>query len=144
VVIGDAVEIGANTTIDRGALGDTVIGDGVKIDNLVQVAHNVRIGENTIIAGCAGIAGSAVIGRRCAIGGQVGIAGHLEIADDVQILGTSFVSGSIREPGAYSSSLKAEAVGKWRRNAARMHHLDEMAERLRQVEEQLRRLSKES
>src|SRR5690606_8690410 len=105
VVIGDSVEIGANTTIDRGALVDTEIGSGVKIDNLVQVGHNVRIGEDSILAGCVGIAGSAVIGRRCMLGGQVGVSGHLSIADDVQVLGTSLVSSSITEPGTYSSAI---------------------------------------
>jgi UDP-3-O-[3-hydroxymyristoyl] glucosamine N-acyltransferase len=143
VVIGDAVEIGANSTVDRGALHDTVIGNGVKIDNLVQIAHNVRIGENTVIAGCVGIAGSAVIGKRCAIGGQAGVLGHLEIADDVQITAGSLVTNSIHQAGMYSSSLKAEAVEKWRRNAARLHHLDEMAQRLKQLEEKIDRLSKE-
>lgn len=143
VVIGRDVEIGANTTVDRGAIDDTVIGDGVKIDNLVQVAHNVRIGENTAIAGCVGIAGSAVIGRRCSLGGQVGVAGHLEITDDVTVLGTSLVAGSITEPGVYSSSLRAEPVDLWRRNAARLRKLDEMAERLRRLEKQFKALSGE-
>jgi UDP-3-O-[3-hydroxymyristoyl] glucosamine N-acyltransferase len=144
VLIGDEVEIGANSTIDRGALNDTVIGNGVKIDNLVQVAHNVRIGDNTAIAGCVGIAGSTVIGRRCAIGGQAGIVGHLEIADDVSITAGSLVTGSITRAGTYSSSLKAEAVGKWRRISARLHRLDDMAQQLKQLEEKISRLSKES
>lgn len=144
VLIGDEVEIGANSTVDRGALDDTVIGNGVKIDNLVQVAHNVRIGDNTAIAGCVGIAGSTVIGRRCAIGGQAGIVGHLEIADDVTITAGSLVTGSITSAGMYSSSLKAEAVGKWRRISARLHRLDDMAQHLKQLEEKLARLSKES
>ena len=143
VVIGSDVEIGSNTTIDRGAIDDTVIGDGVKIDNLVQVAHNVRIGENTAIAGCVGIAGSAVIGKRCALGGQVGVAGHLEITDDVTVLGTSLVASSIAEPGVYSSSIKAEPVDLWRRNAARLRKLDEMAERLRRLEKQFKEFSGE-
>jgi len=143
VVIGRAVEIGANTTIDRGAIDDTIIGDGVKIDNLVQVAHNVMIGENTAIAGCVGIAGSAVIGRRCALGGQVGVAGHLEITDDVTILGTSLVASSITEPGVYSSSIKAEPVDRWRRNAARLRKLDELAERVKHLEKQIKAMSGE-
>jgi UDP-3-O-[3-hydroxymyristoyl] glucosamine N-acyltransferase len=143
VVIGQNVEIGANTTVDRGTLDDTVIGDGVKIDNLVQIAHNVRIGENTIVAGCVGIAGSAVIGKRCAIGGQAGIAGHLEICDDVQVLACSLITQSITRPGAYSSSLKAEAAEQWRRNAVRIHQLDEMAKRLRKIETQLSLTPKE-
>lgn len=138
VVIGNDVEIGANTTIDRGAMNDTVISDGVKLDNLIQIAHNVRIGENTAIAAFVGIAGSAVIGRRCTIGGQSGINGHTEIADDVHITACSLVSSSISKPGVYSSSLKAEPAEKWRRNAARLHHLDEMARRLIELEKKLK------
>ncbi len=134
VVIGDEVDIGANTTIDRGTLTDTIIGDRVKLDNLIQIAHNVRIGEDTAMAACVGVAGSAVIGKRCAIGGQVGIAGHVEITDDVQIMATSLVTSSINEPGAYSSSIKAAPLASWRKNAVRLHQLDEMARRLRQLE----------
>lgn len=137
VLIGNEVEVGANTTIDRGALNDTVIGDGVKLDNLIQIAHNVRIGENTAIAACVGIAGSTVIGRRCTIGGQAGVTGHLEIADDVHITAGSLVTSSIAQPGVYSASLKAEPAEKWRRNAARLHHLDELARRLAGLEEKL-------
>jgi len=140
VVVGDDVEIGANTTIDRGALGDTVIGNGVKLDNLVQIAHNVQIGEHTAMAGCVGVAGSAVIGKRCAIGGQVGIAGHLQIADDVTVMGTSLVGGSLTRPGVYSSSMPAEAAEQWRKNAARFRHLDEMARRLKELERKIERL----
>ena len=138
VVIGNAVEVGANTTIDRGSLNDTVIGDGVKLDNLIQIAHNVRIGEHTAIAACAGIAGSTTVGKRCTIGGQAGIMGHIEIADDVHITACSFVSGTITKPGVYSASLRAEPAEKWRRNAARLHHLDEMARRLRELEAKLK------
>jgi len=134
VVIGDEVEIGANTTIDRGALGDTVIGNGVKLDNLIQIAHNVRIGEHTAIAACTGIAGSAVIGRRCQIGGQVGIIGHLEIVDDVVITAQSLVSHSIRAAGVYSSSVSADEARRWRRNAARLGQLDELVRRVRALE----------
>lgn len=140
VVIGDDVEIGANTTIDRGALTDTVIGDGVKLDNLIQVAHNVRIGEHTAMAGQAGIAGSAVIGSRCTIGGQAVILGHLELADDVHVTATSLVTKSIDEPGAYSSSLKAMPVAGWRRSVARLHHLDALARRVAELEERIRKL----
>jgi len=143
VVIGHHVEVGANTSIDRGALKDTVIADGVKLDNQIQIAHNVRIGENTAIAACVGIAGSTVIGERCTIGGQAGITGHLDIADDVHITAGSLVTSSIDVPGVYSASLKAEPVEKWRRNAARLHHLDEMAKRLNMLEEKIERLSKE-
>lgn len=124
VVVGSDVEVGANTTIDRGAIGDTVIEDGVKIDNLVQVAHNVCIGAHTVIAACAGIAGSTRIGRRCMIGGMVGVAGHLDICDDVAVAGLTLVSHSIREPGMYSGAIPAEPVRKWRRLVARFKRLD--------------------
>lgn len=137
-VIGNDVEVGANTTIDRGAMGDTVIGNGVKLDNLIQIAHNVRIGENTAIAAFVGIAGSAVIGRRCTIGGQSGINGHIEIVDDVHITACTLVSSSISKPGVYSASLKAAPAEKWRRNAARLHHLDELARRLIELEKKLK------
>lgn len=140
VVLGDHVEVGANTTIDRGTLSDTVIEDGVKLDNLIQVGHNVRIGAHTAIAACTGIAGSTVIGQRCAIGGQVGIAGHLKITDDVQIMAASLVTNSISRPGAYASSIKAEPLEQWRRNAARIHQLDELARRLRQLEQKIESL----
>lgn len=140
VVIGHDVEIGANTAIDRGALGDTVIGDGVKLDNLVQIAHNVQIGEHTAMAGCVGVAGSTVIGKRCAIGGQVGIVGHLQIADDVTVMATSLVGGSLTRPGVYSSSMPAEPAEQWRKNAARFRHLDEIAKRLKELERKIQQL----
>ncbi|MEW6352935.1 MAG: UDP-3-O-(3-hydroxymyristoyl)glucosamine N-acyltransferase [Pseudomonadota bacterium] len=136
-VIGDDVEIGANTTIDRGALEDTVIEDGVKLDNQIQVAHNVRIGAHTAIAGCVGIAGSAKIGKRCQIGGGVGIAGHLEIADDVQITGMTLVSKSITESGVYSSGAPAQPNAVWNKNFARFRHLDDMARRLQELEKRI-------
>ncbi len=144
VVIGNAVEVGANTTIDRGALNDTVIGNGVKLDNQIQIAHNVRIGDNTAIAACVGIAGSTSIGKRCTLGGQAGVIGHLEIADDVHITAGSLVTSSIRQAGAYSASLKAVPAEKWRRNAARLHQLDEMSRRLKLLEEKLQLHSEES
>jgi UDP-3-O-[3-hydroxymyristoyl] glucosamine N-acyltransferase len=134
VDIGDDVDIGCNTTIDRGAIGDTVIGNGVKIDNLVQVGHNVRIGEHTVIAACSGISGSAVIGRRCMLGGMVGVVGHLEICDDVAVTGRTMVSSSIRRPGVYSSGLPADEAPRFRRNAARFRTLDELARRVRRLE----------
>ena len=143
VVVGNDVEIGANTTIDRGALSDTVIGAGVKLDNQIQIAHNVHIGENTAIAACVGIAGSTVIGRRCTLGGQSGVVGHLVIADDVHITAGSLVTSSITQAGVYSSSLKAEPVEKWRRNAARLHHLDDIARRLAKLEDKLQQPSEE-
>lgn len=142
-ILGNEVEVGANTTIDRGALDDTVIGDGVKLDNLIQIAHNVRIGEHTAIAACVGIAGSTRIGRRCTIGGQAGIVGHLEIADDVHITAGSLVTTSLREAGAYSSSLKAEPAEKWRRNAARLHQLDDISRRLKNLEAKWQQHSEE-
>lgn len=134
VIIGNDVEIGSNTTVDRGALGDTVIEDGVKLDNQIQVAHNVHIGAHTAVAGCTGIAGSARIGRRCAIGGGVGILGHLEIADDVQITARTLVTQSITASGSYSSGAPLEATAAWRKNHARMKQLDEMAKRLHELE----------
>jgi UDP-3-O-[3-hydroxymyristoyl] glucosamine N-acyltransferase len=134
VRVGDDVEVGCNTAIDRGAIDDTVICDGVKIDNLVQVGHNVRIGEHTVIAGCAGISGSAVIGRRCMIGGMVGIVGHLEICDDVALTGRTMVSSSILKPGVYSSGLPADEAARFRRNVVRFNQLDEIAKRLRRLE----------
>jgi len=134
VVLGDDVEVGSNTTIDRGAIDDTVIGNGVKIDNLVQIGHNVRIGEHTVIAGCVGISGSATIGRRCMLAGMVGIAGHVEICDDVILAGRTSVMGSIKKPGMYSGALHEDETPKFRRNAARFRQLDEMARRLRKLE----------
>lgn len=124
VVIGDDVEVGANTTVDRGTIEDTVIGDGVKLDNQVQVGHNCRVGAHTVVAGCVGISGSSVIGRRCMIGGAVGIAGHLEIGDDVVVTGYSLVTHSLPGPGTYSSGMPAIAAADWRRAVARLHRLD--------------------
>ena len=134
VLVGDDVEIGANTTIDRGALEDTVLGDGVKLDNQIQIAHNVHIGAHTAIAACTGIAGSTVIGKHCAIGGGVGIIGHLKIVDDVHITATSFVSKSILQPGIYSSGTPLESNQQWRRNHVRMKQLDDMARRIKDLE----------
>ena len=143
VVVGNHVEIGANTTIDRGTFGDSVIGDGVKLDNLIHIAHNVRIGDDTAIAACVGIAGSTVIGKRCTIAGQVGIIEHVNITDDVHITVTSVVTNSLTQPGVYSSSLRAEPAAQWRRNIARLYQLDELARRLRRLEQQLQELAKE-
>ena len=137
VRIGDDVEIGANTTIDRGALEDTVIEDGVKLDNLIQIGHNVHVGAHTAIAACAAIGGSARIGRRCTIAGAVSIAGHLEIADDVHLTATSAVPNTIREAGVYSSGMPIQENRVWRRNVARLRQLDEMARRLRTIERKL-------
>jgi UDP-3-O-[3-hydroxymyristoyl] glucosamine N-acyltransferase len=120
VRIGDDVEIGANTTVDRGAIDDTVLEEGAKLDNQIQVGHNVTIGAHTAIAGCTGISGSATLGRRCMIGGMVGIAGHLTIADDVVITGCSLVSASIREAGSYSSGMPTVPTRAWRRMVAHL------------------------
>ena len=133
VRVGDDVEIGANTTIDRGALDDTVIGNGVKLDNLIQVAHGVRIGDHTAIAACVGISGSTTIGRHCVIAGGVGFVGHLEICDHVTITGMSMVAQSITRPGVYSG-IPAEEARRWRRNIGRFHQLDELARRLLRLE----------
>ena len=126
-VLGDDVEVGANTTIDRGALEDTVIDEGVKIDNQVQIAHNCRIGAHTVIAGCTGISGSTVIGRHCVIGGGVGIVGHIAITDGVTISGMTFITKSITKPGVYSSGLPMMPHADWLRNAAQLRRLDEIA-----------------
>jgi UDP-3-O-[3-hydroxymyristoyl] glucosamine N-acyltransferase len=123
VVIGDEVDIGANTTIDRGAIDDTVIGDRVKLDNLIQIAHNVRIGDDTIMAACTGVAGSAVIGRRCRIGGRVSINGHITIADDSVMNACSFIARSIDEAGTWSSAVPAQPVTRWRRIVASLNRL---------------------
>ncbi|MGH1486281.1 MAG: UDP-3-O-(3-hydroxymyristoyl)glucosamine N-acyltransferase [Cellvibrionaceae bacterium] len=133
VTIGHSVEIGASTTVDRGALGNTVIGDGVKIDNQVQIAHNVNIGERTAIAASVAIAGSTHIGKRCTIAGLVGIVGHLTITDDVHITGMTMVSKSISTPGSYSSGIPMNETRQWRKNAARFNQLDAMARQLKSI-----------
>ena len=137
VVIGNDVEIGANTTIDRGALQDTIIEDGVKLDNQIQVGHNVYIGAHTAIAGCAGIAGSAKIGKHCGIGGGAGIKGHIEIADGVQVTGMAAVRQSIKSPGVYSSGTVLQENKNWLRNALRFKELDKFIKRLQDLEKKL-------
>lgn len=135
VRVGDDVEIGANTTIDRGALEDTVIGDGVRLDNLIQIGHNVQIGEHTAMAAGCMIAGSVKIGRRCRIAGNVGVAGHIGICDDVVLLARTVVTRPISKPGAYAGSMTPmEEVSSWRRNAARFKHLDALHQRVRRLE----------
>jgi UDP-3-O-[3-hydroxymyristoyl] glucosamine N-acyltransferase len=134
VVIGDDVEIGANTCIDRGALDDTIIGNGVKIDNLVQIGHNVRIGEHTAIAGCVGIAGSATIGAHCMLGGGVGISGHVTIADGVSITGATQVSRSIAKAGVYSGSFPFDDNASWEKNAATLRNLHALRQRVLALE----------
>jgi UDP-3-O-[3-hydroxymyristoyl] glucosamine N-acyltransferase len=137
VHIGNEVEIGANTCIDRGALGDTVIEDGVKLDNLIQVGHNVRIGAHSAMAGCVGIAGSAKIGRRCTVGGGAIVLGHLELADDVHITAASVVSRSILKPGQYSGMFPIDDNASWEKNAATLRQLHTLRERLRALEKKL-------
>jgi UDP-3-O-[3-hydroxymyristoyl] glucosamine N-acyltransferase len=141
VSIGRCVEIGANTTIDRGALEDTRIADGVIIDNLCQIAHNVQIGEGTAIAGCVGIAGSAVIGAHCMIGGGAGIVGHITIADGVQIQARTRVLGSIDKAGSYTSGTGMMDTVLWRKNAVRFGQLDELYRRVVELEKQLKKQS---
>lgn len=137
LIIGSHVEIGSNTSIDRGMIANTVIGDGVIIDNLVQIGHNVEIGDYTAIAGCAGIAGSTVIGKRCLIGGAACIAGHIQLGDKVYITGTSAVNHTILEPGIYSSGLPARENSLWRRNVARFNNLQSLSKRITAIEKKL-------
>lgn len=146
VRIGNDVEIGANTTVDRGAIDDTVIHNGVKLDNHIQVAHNCIIGEHTVIAALVGISGSTTIGARCSIGGHTGFAGHMEICDDVFITAGTAVLSSITKPGYYAGGIAtaADDIRKWRKNAARFSQLDEMARRLRALEKRVERQAKES
>ncbi len=134
VRIGDRVEIGANTCIDRGALGDTVIGHGVKLDNLIQIAHNVQIGEHTAMAGCSAVAGSTVIGARCTIGGGAGILGHLRLADGVHVSAQSTVSRSIDTPGHYTGFFPLDDNRSWEKNAVTLRQLHRLRERVRALE----------
>lgn len=137
VLIGNDVEIGANTTIDRGAIDDTVIEDGVKLDNQIQVGHNVRIGAHTAIAGCVGIAGSADIGRYCTIGGAAMILGHLRIVDHVNVATGTLISRSIHQPGTYAGMFPFDDLASWKRNAALVRHLSELAGRVKELEKRL-------
>jgi UDP-3-O-[3-hydroxymyristoyl] glucosamine N-acyltransferase len=134
VRIGDDVEIGANTCIDRGALGDTVIDDGVKLDNLVQIGHNVRVGAHSAFAGCVGVAGSARIGRHCTAGGGAIILGHLELADHVHVSAATVVTRSILKPGLYSGVFPFDDNASWEKNAATLRQLHALRERLRALE----------
>ncbi|WP_323752706.1 UDP-3-O-(3-hydroxymyristoyl)glucosamine N-acyltransferase [Marinobacter sp.] len=138
VVLGDDVEIGANTTIDRGALGPTVIGNGVKLDNLIQVAHNVQIGDHSAMAAMVAIAGSTRIGKYCVFGGASAVAGHLEIADQVHLTGMSMVTNDISESGVYSSGLPADKNRQWRKNAVRFRQLDGLARRIKELEKKFK------
>ena len=134
VRVGADVEIGANTTIDRGAVGDTVIEEGVKLDNLIMIAHNVRVGAHTVIAALTGISGSTVIGKNCQIAGEVAIGGHLTITDGVVFTGTTMVSHSISEPGVYSSGIPLEKANVWRRMVARFKRIDRLEARIKKLE----------
>ena len=134
VVIGDDVEIGANTTIDRGALDDTVLEEGVKLDNQIQIGHNVRVGAHTAMAGCVAVAGSADIGKRCTLGAAAVILGHLSIADDVHVSAGTVISRSIRKAGTYTGMFPFDDNASWARNTALVRHLAELAERLRALE----------
>ena len=134
VLIGDDVEIGANTCIDRGALEDTVIEDGVKLDNLVQIGHNVRVGAHSAFAGCVGVAGSARIGRHCTAGGGAIILGHLEIVDHVHISAATLITRSIHKPGTYSGAFPFDDNASWEKNAATLRQLHALRDRLRALE----------
>jgi UDP-3-O-[3-hydroxymyristoyl] glucosamine N-acyltransferase len=134
VVIGDDVEIGANTTIDRGTMDDTVIEDGAKLDNQIQIGHNVRVGAHTAIAGCVAVAGSADIGKRCTIGAAAVILGHLKIADGVQVSAGTVISRSVLKPGTYTGMFPFDDNASWARNTAWVRHLAELAERVRALE----------
>jgi UDP-3-O-[3-hydroxymyristoyl] glucosamine N-acyltransferase len=137
VVIGNDVEVGACTTIDRGALDDTLVEDGVKLDNLIQVAHNVRIGAHTAIAACTGIAGSADIGKHCTIGGAAMIFGHIHIPDGTRISTNTLITKSLNKPGTYTSALPFSDHETWQKNAVHMRNLDKLAERIRQLERRI-------
>ena len=139
VVISDDVEIGANTTIDRGALDDTVIEQGVKLDNQIQIGHNCKIGAHTVIAGCVGIAGSTSIGKHCKIGGAAMIVGHISVADRVTISGGTLVSKSILEPGVYTAVYPFASHSRWLRSAAHIRQLDKLEQRIRRLEDALRK-----
>lgn len=144
VLIGNDVEIGACTTIDRGALEDTVIGEGVKLDNLIQVAHNVVIGAHTAIAACTGIAGSARIGRHCTIGGAAMIIGHIEIADNTRISTNTLITKSLSKAGTYTSTLPFTEHEVWQKNAVHMRNLDKLVNRIKQLENRLNELESKS
>jgi UDP-3-O-[3-hydroxymyristoyl] glucosamine N-acyltransferase len=137
VRIGNDVELGANTCIDRGALQDTVIGDGVKLDNLIQIGHNVQIGAHTAMAGCAGVAGSAVIGAHCTIGGAANVLGHLTLADHVHISANSMVTRSIHKPGQYTGFFPIDENAAWEKNAATLKQLHSLRERIKALEKMI-------
>jgi UDP-3-O-[3-hydroxymyristoyl] glucosamine N-acyltransferase len=137
VLIGDDVEMGANTCVDRGALGDTVIGDGVKLDNLVQIGHNVQVGAHTAMAGCVGVAGSARIGAHCSIGGGAIVLGHLSLADGVHVSAASVVTRSISQPGLYTGLFPIDDNASWEKNAATLKQLHGLRDRIKRLEGRL-------
>jgi UDP-3-O-[3-hydroxymyristoyl] glucosamine N-acyltransferase len=141
VVIGDDVEIGANTSIDRGALDDTVIEDGVKLDNQIQIAHNCRIGAHTAMAGCVGVAGSAIIGKHCTFGGAAMVLGHLTIADNVHVSSGSMVASSILEAGQYTGFYPLAKKAEWEKSAVLVRNLAAMREKIRELEKQVKLLA---
>jgi len=141
VIIGNNVDIGANSTIDRGALDDTIIEDGVKLDNLIQVGHNCIIGEHTVIAGCVGIAGSAKIGKRCRIGGAAMILGHLEIADEVTVSPGSMITRSLHKSDTYTALMPFQSHAEWLKTAANLRHLGDLTDRIKQLEKQVATLA---
>ena len=138
VRIGDDVEIGANSCIDRGALSDTVIEDGVKLDNLVQIGHNVRVGRNTAMAGCVGVAGSADIGANCTVGGGAIVLGHLRLGDNVHISAATVVTKSILRPGNYTGVFPVEENAAWERNAATLKQLHSLRDRIKTLEKEIK------
>lgn len=144
VRMGNDVEVGACTTIDRGALEDTVIEDGVKLDNQIQIAHNVVIGAHTAIAACTGIAGSAKIGRHCTIGGAAMIIGHIEIADGTHISTNTLITKSLTQAGSYTSALPFSDHATWQKNAVHMRNLDKLSKRIKQLENRLSELEAKS
>ena len=142
VRVGNDVEIGANTCIDRGAIGDTVIEDGVKLDNLIQIAHNVHLGRNVAMAACAGIAGSTTVGAGCTIGGAANIMGHITLAEGVHISATSFASRSLHKPGVYTGFFPIDDNAAWEKNAATAKQLHRLRDRIKALEQQLLELQK--
>jgi UDP-3-O-[3-hydroxymyristoyl] glucosamine N-acyltransferase len=139
VRIGDDVEIGANTCIDRGALEDTVIDNGVKLDNLIQIGHNVHIGAHTAMAGCVGVAGSAHIGAHCTVGGGAVVLGHLTLADHVHISAASVVTRSILQPGQYTGMFPLDSNSNWEKNAASLKQLSRLRERIKALESEIQK-----
>ena len=139
-ILGDDVEVGSCTSVDRGAIGDTVLADGVKLDSQVHVAHNVQIGPHSAFAGCSAVAGSSKIGAYCTLAGGAGVNGHVELADHVHVSATTSVTRSIRKPGVYTATVPAMEHAVWSKNFARLRRLDEMVRRVQKLERQLAEL----